>query len=101
MVPFIFAPEAQGTEIKVLVLLYHTAQGTWYGGYVTGLLTHGLRGLLLLLQLPLQGGYLPLEVTCFYAAKRESLQSFPWAWLVAFMPSVPYSVIADIAMSWV
>lgn len=78
-------------------MLYHRAQGTWSGA-VTGLLTHGLCGLLLLLQLPLQSGHLPLEVTCFYAAKRESLQRFPGAWLVAFMPSVPYGVVAAIAM---
>lgn len=63
----------------------NTGHVVW--GYMTGLLTHGLRGLLLLLQLPLQGGHLHLEVTCFCAAKRKSLQRFPWAWMVAFLPS--------------
>lgn len=63
-----------------------------------GLLTYGLCGLLLLLQLPLQGGHLHLEVTCFYAAKKKSLQRFPWAWPVAFMPSVPCRVVTPIAM---
>lgn len=51
---------------------WHTVQGS-----MAGLLTHGPRGLPLLLQLPLQGGHLCLEVTCFYGSRERGPSEAP------------------------
>lgn len=51
---------------------WHTVQGS-----MAGLLTHGPRRLPLLLQLPLQGGNLCLEVTCFYGSQERGPSEAP------------------------
>lgn len=63
-----------------------------------GLLTHGLRGLLLLLQLPLEGGHLGLQVTCFYDSRERGPSKSLLGLASGIMPSVPYRVVAAVTV---
>ena len=65
-------------------------------GSTAGLLTHGLCGLALLLQLPLQAGDLRLEVTCFCGSReRQALQRLPGPG-GRFMPSAARTMIGHL-----
>ena len=72
--PFLSAPEAQGAETEGAYPAAPLNTGHVAQGHMMELLTHGLHGLLLLLQLPLQGGHLHLEVTCFYGKRERSVR---------------------------
>lgn len=76
--------------------------GHGVGGHTMAFLTHSLHGLLLLLQLPLQGGHFHLEVTCFYGSRDRvgegGLSEALLGLASAFTPSIPCKVVAAIAV---